>query len=211
MDKIELAVSKREILGKKVKQLRKEKKTPVHLMGGGEASQALQSDTHALKHVLAQAGETRIINLIIGDEKKPRQVLVKDAQYNPLNDEILHVDFYEVKKGQKLEVEVPLVITGEAPALKTAGTGLMQELEALNVEVLPDNIPNRIEVNVGSLANPGDVLRVKDIKVPDGVAVLNDADLPVVVVTMKAVEKPTAAAEVPPTAAPAGETKAAEK
>jgi large subunit ribosomal protein L25 len=213
MSKIELQAEKREILGKKVKILREQKVTPVHLFGHGQESLALQTSTGTLEHVLARAGETRLITLTVGEEKKTRPVLVREVQRNSLNGELIHVDFYEVRMGQKVQVEVPIVIIGEAPALKIKGTSLVHELNTLTVECLPDNIPNKIEVNIASLEVPGNAIHVKDVKVEAGIMVLNNPEQALVVVTAPRVERVEVKEEVKeaPETAAAEETKATEE
>ena len=207
MEKIELQSNKREVFGKKLKLLRKQKITPVHVVIPGKDSLALQSDTNVLKHVLAKAGETRLIQLKVDDEKKARQVLVRNVQWEAVTGELIHVDFYEIRKGEKVEVEIPIVFTGEAPALKTSGTSVAHELKTFTVQCLPDKIPNHIEVNISSLLKTGDKIRVKDITAAPGVTILNSPELAIAVITMHLEEKvpvkEAPAAAVPAEAAPA--------
>ena len=94
MDQIELEVTNREILGKKVRFLRRQGITPLHLFGHGIESLALQCDAARLKRVLAEAGRTRLISLKIGSEKEPRNVVVREVQIEPRTGESLHVDLY---------------------------------------------------------------------------------------------------------------------
>jgi len=119
MDKIELKVAKRDILGKKVKHLRRQGITPVHLFGHGIDSLALQCDTGELERVLGQAGQTRLIDLKLAKEKKPRTAVVREFDRDWRKRQLLHVDFYQVKMEEKIKLEVPVVLIGEAPALKS--------------------------------------------------------------------------------------------
>jgi len=189
MAKIELQADNREILGKKVKLLRQQNVTPVHLFGQSQNSLALQSATSTLEHVLSQAGETRLITLKVGSEKKTRPVLVREVQRDCINGKLIHVDFYEVSMSKKVQVEIPVVLTGEAPALKIKGVGMAHELNTLTIECLPDNIPNKIEVNVDALNAPGDAVHVKDIKPDAGIAILNNPEQAIVVITAPRVER----------------------
>ena len=118
MDEIALEVTSREILGKKVRFLRRQGVTPVHLFGHGIESMSLQCDTATLRHALAEAGRTRLISLKIASEKEPRNVVVREVQTEPRTGESLHVDFYQVKMTEQVRVEVPIVLVGESPALK---------------------------------------------------------------------------------------------
>ena len=97
MERIELEVTSREVLGKKVSFLRRQGITPVHLFGHSIESLALQCDTAKLQHALAQAGQTGIITLKLGNERRPRPVVVREVQRALRKGELLHVDFYQVK------------------------------------------------------------------------------------------------------------------
>ena len=101
MDQIELNVTKREILGKKVRFLRRQGITPVHLFGHGIESQALQCDTARLQQVLAEAGKTKLINFKIDGEKKARSVIVREVEIELPRRGLVHVDFYQVRKSLK--------------------------------------------------------------------------------------------------------------
>src|SRR5512136_1786844 len=151
MDKIELKVANREILGKKVKHLRRQGITPVHVFGHGIESLALQCDAKELERVLGQAGQTRLVNLKLAKEKKPRTVLVREFDRDWRGGELVHVDFYQVKMEEKLRLEIPIVLIGEAPALKSKINMLDHELGTLTVECLPAKIPNSFEVDISSL------------------------------------------------------------
>src|SRR5512139_284544 len=151
MDKIELSVANREILGKKVKHLRRQGITPVHVFGHGIESLALQCNTKELELVLGQAGLTRLINIKLAKEKKPRTVVVREFDRDWRKGELVHVDFYQVRMEEKIRLEIPLVLTGEAPALKAKTNMLDHELATLTVECLPAKIPDSIEVDISSL------------------------------------------------------------
>ena len=154
MEQIELNAARRDVLGKKVRFLRRQGITPVHVFGHGIESLALQCDTTNLQRVLTQTGQTRLINLKIDGEKTPRTVMVRETQQNILRGDLLHVDFYQVKMTEVIDVEVPIVLFGEAPALRNKENMLAQELNTLSVQCLPANIPNSIEVDVTSLTEP---------------------------------------------------------
>jgi large subunit ribosomal protein L25 len=189
MDKIELKVAKREILGKKVKHLRRQGVTPVHLFGHGVKSLALQCSTGELERVLAQAGHTGLIGLKLDKEKKPRIVMVRDFDREWRRGQLLHVDFYQVRMEEKIKLEVPVVLVGEAPALKSKDNMLEHELETLTIECLPAKIPASIEVGISSLTETGQAIRVKDIVLDKDITVINDPELVVVKISFRPVEK----------------------
>lgn len=189
MDKITLKVTNREILGKKVKHLRREGITPVHLFGHGIESLAIQCNTSELERVLAQAGQTGLISLKLGREKEPRTVVVREFDRDWRRGDLLHVDFYQVKMEEKIKLEVPVVLVGEAPALKSKDNMLEHELETLTVECLPAKIPDSVEVDISSFTGAGHAIRVKDIAIGKDITVLNDPELVVVKISYRPVVK----------------------
>jgi len=188
MDKIELEITKREVVGKKVRFLRRQGIIPVHLFGHGIESMALQCDTAKLQRVLAKAGETKVISLKLDNEKRPRSVLVREVQVDSLKGGLLHVDFYQVKKAEKVKVEVPITLVGEAPALELRANMLMQELDTLTVECLPAKIPASVELDISSLTEAEQMVRVKSIELAKGVTILNDPELVVVKISSRPVK-----------------------
>ena len=189
MDKIELKVANREILGKKVKHLRSQGITPVHVFGHGIESLALQCDAKELERVLSQAGQTKLINLKLTKEKKPRTVLVREFDRDWRKGQLVHVDFYQVKMEEKLRLEIPVILTGEAPALKAKTNMLDHALGTLTVECLPANIPGGIEVDISSLVELDQAIRVRDITLDKDISVLNNPDLVVAKISLRPVEK----------------------
>jgi len=189
MDKIELKVANREILGKKVKHLRRQGITPVHVFGHGIESLALQCDTRELERVLSQAGQTRLVNLKLAKEKKPRTVVVREFDRDWRRGELVHVDFYQVRMEEKIRLEIPVVLIGEAPALKSKTNMLDHALGTLTVECLPAKIPGSIEVDISYLAELDQAIRVKDIPLDKDITVLNNLDLVVAKISLRPVEK----------------------
>ena len=206
MAQLELKAQSREVLGKGVKVLRRQNITPLHLFGSGIESLALQSETALVEKSVSMAGETRLISLTVDKERKARPVLVRGIQKDPISRQILHVDLYQVKMGEKIGVEVPIVFVGEAPALQVKGNSLLQGLDALAIESLPDKIPSNVKLDISSLTEAGQSLRVKDIAVESGTTVTADPDLMVVIVVSRPEEKevekaPAAEAAAAPAAA----------
>jgi len=189
MEQIELLTTTRDILGKKVRFLRRQGITPVHLFGHDVESLALQCDTGQLQHALAQAGKTRLINLRLDKAKKPRNVVVRKVQKDARTGELLHVDFYQVRMAEKIRVEVPIVLVGEAPALRFKETVLAQELNSLAIECLPDEIPPSVELDLSSLTEGEQAIQVKDIVLDEGITILNDLEQIVAKVSARPVER----------------------
>jgi large subunit ribosomal protein L25 len=189
MDKLELKVTNREILGKKVKHLRRQGITPVHLFGHGIESLALQCDTVQIERVLSQAEQTGLISLKLDNEKRPRTVMVRAFDRDWRKGQLLHADFYQVKLREKLKLEVPVVLVGEAPALKSKDNMLEHELDTLTIECLPAKIPANIEVDISSFTEPGQAIRVKDIILGEDIVILNDPELVVAKISWRPVDK----------------------
>ena len=189
MSQLELTVNKRDITGKKVRFLRRQGITPVHLFGHGIESLALQCEKVKLEQVLKQAGKATLISLKVDEEKKARSVVVRDVSRDPLKGELIHVDLYQVKMKEKVKMEIPIVLTGESPLMRLKGNVLMQELHALTVECLPSKIPTSVEVDISCITKSEETIRVKDIDMGDEVAVLNDPELVVVNILAQRAEK----------------------
>jgi len=189
MKQTELLATTRETLGKKVRFLRRQGITPVHLFGHNVESVALQCDTAQLKRVLAQTGQTRLISLKVDEAKKPRNVVIREVQREPRTSELLHVDFYQVSMAEKIRVEIPIISIGEAPALKLKENFLLQELNSLSVECLPGEIPNRVGLDLTSLTEVGQAIHVKDIMLDKEGTILNNPEQLVVKISVRHIEK----------------------
>jgi large subunit ribosomal protein L25 len=183
MEKLKLQASKREVLGKKTRFLRRQGVTPAHLFGHGLDSLALQCDTPTLQRTIARAGMTRIIALDVEGDKNPRSVFIREIQKEPRSGALLHVDFYQVKMTEKIKFDVPIVLTGEAPAMKEKGRTISHSLTSLSVECLPDDLPPQIEVDLSLLEEVEQAIFVRDIVLGPGVTVLDEADQMVVKVS----------------------------
>jgi large subunit ribosomal protein L25 len=177
MADVELRVEPREVLGKKVRALRSRGLTPANVYGHGVESQAVQADTPALTQFLRAAGRNVIIDLHVQGEARPRPVMVRAVQRDPVSDKLLHVDFYQVSLREKMRAEVPLVLVGEAPAVSAYGGILLQSLDTVTVEALPADIPPHIEVDVSLLTELEAALFLKDLAIDPKIQVLADPEL----------------------------------
>ena len=197
MPDLTLNAARREVLGKKVARLRRAGITPANIYGHNVESTAIQLDTHDLTRLVRQAGRTALITLIVGGEREPRNVIVRDVSRKPTTDEILHVDFMQVSMREKLTVSIPLVFTGHAPVLDTVDAVIIQNLDSLQVECLPGDIPQHIDVDLSAVTDTTSVIHVRDLVTPPNVTVLNEPDTAVVGVTVRTAtaEEQEAAAE----------------
>src|SRR4029450_9785568 len=142
----ELNVAPRDVLGKKVKALRRHGLTPANLYGHNVSSTAIQVQTEPPRDVLKGAGRNEIVYLRL-DGQDPRPTFVRDVQQTPVTDAILHVDFLQISLREKVRADVPLHLVGLAPAVDTLGGILMHGLDHVSVEALPTEVPSFIEVD----------------------------------------------------------------
>ena len=193
MEKIILKAETRTGTGKRVaKDLRKTDLVPAVVYKGGKGAVSLQLKKDDLHETLrTKAGENVIITLELSGETKtkPRTVLIKEIQRDPIKNKILHVDFHEISLTEMLKVNVPLASHGEAIGVKKDGGVLEHIMWELQVECLPTAIPEKIEFEVSNL-NIGDAVYVKNIAVPEGVKILNDPELIAMIVKPPRVEVP---------------------
>lgn len=210
MERVELQASRREVLGKKVRFLRRRGIIPANVYGHGVPSEALQVDARTVAEVRRRAGLTRLIDLQI-QRGRPRPVLVRSLQRNPRTGEILHVDFYQVSMREKLRLHVPVVIVGDAPALKNTDGILVRNLDTIEVEALPGDLPPNIEVDVSHLNDIGDTVTVGELRAPERVTILAHSEDPVVTIAPPMAEELEKVTPEEQVEAPAEEEAAAEE
>ncbi len=191
MKTVEMSASVRHKTGKEIaRKLRNQGLIPGIIYGPGSEPVPLAVKANELKKVLYRyRGEQILFNLTLEDNGSTAQklALVKELQYHPVTDEIIHVDFYEISMEREVEVEVPIVIVGKAKGVETGGH-LQQLLHTMTVACLPGAIPDKIEVDVTEL-EMGDVLHVRDLTPPEGVRYLDNPDEPVVTILAPEEEK----------------------
>ncbi|UCH51106.1 MAG: 50S ribosomal protein L25 [Chloroflexota bacterium] len=181
MKRLELEASKRDVTGKKVRFLRRQGIIPANIYGHGIDSTPINVDARSLMHLLAQAGKTDLISLKVDDSKGPVKVLMREVQKNPLTDEPLHVDFYQVRMTEKIKADVPLVFIGEAPVLKNVkNSSLFHLIDSLHIEALPDDLPHSFEVDVSNIEELDQTIHIKDIPIGHGITLLSDPEQMVV-------------------------------
>jgi len=185
-----LAAEPRTVLGKKVKQLRRNGLLPANVYGKGLSSKALQVKLADFQSIFKQVGETGLVDLQA--EGKSHPVLIKNLQMNYFTNTPLHADFYQVNLKEKVKSMVPLELIGEAKAVSEKIGVLLQTLSEVEIEALPDRIPEKIEVNIEALAEIGDGITIGDLKADEGVTILTDSGVTVVRIAEPAKEEPVA-------------------
>ena len=211
MGNIKLKASKRTVFGKSTKSLRRQGITPIHIFGTGIESLALQCDNSELKKLIFKEGATRLIDLEIEKEKKPRSVFIREIQRDAITGQLIHVDFYQVNKTEKMSADIPIYLTGESPAGKSKINMLEQVRNNIQIEALPEEMPPHIEVDISNLEDAGDAIFVKDLILGDDVATTADPEQIVVKITrIKAIVEEGIAAPAAEEAEAGEETEAEE-
>jgi len=151
----------------KPEEIRKAGQIPAVFYGKKEASTSISIPKIDFLKVWKEAGESSVVTLDTPDGNK--ESLIKDVDIDPVSGAPRHADFYVFEKGHKVEVALPIELTGVSPAVKDLGGILVQVLHELEVESMPKNLPHNITVDVSGLANFGDQILAKDITLPNGV------------------------------------------
>lgn len=175
-ESISLELSPREVLGKKVKRLRRQGVIPVHLYGPGVDPQPLQCETTKLVDVLVRAGGNTAVTVTVQGGRETHLAFAREIQWDPRRDDILHVDFLAVDASRPVSAQVPITLIGDSPGARTAGGTVMQQLRDLNVEALPLEVPRELELDLSMLTEPDGVLRAADIVIPGNVTLLTDPE-----------------------------------
>lgn len=168
-----LKISERTEKGKKLQALRADGKLPAVIYGPKHEAMTITLDAKEFEKVFNEAGESSVLVLTgVGEDA---EVLVQDVAYGPVKGQTVHVDFYAIEKGKEVTVNVPLEFTGEAPATKLGGS-LTKALHEVEVTCKPANLPHEIVVDVSSLNTFEDSILIKDLVVPTGVTITNEAE-----------------------------------
>lgn len=188
-----LVAEDRKVLGKKVKKLRREGLLPANVYGKGLNSHAVQVKLSDFQTIFKEVGETGLIDLQFDGKTKP--VLVKNLHMNFKSNLPLHADFYQVNLKEKIKAMIPVVLTGEAQAVTDKLGMLLQTLSDIEIEALPDNLPENIEVSVEGLAELGAQITAGDLKMPTDVTLVTDPSQTVAKIAELVVEEEPEATE----------------
>ncbi len=181
-----LIATKRDILGKKTKVLRKKGFIPAEIYGHTIKNIHVSVPERDFVKTFKEAGEHAIINLAI-DEGKNISVLVSDVQYNTLSEKFLAVDFHKINMDEKISAQIPIILVGEAPAVK-AGCIILHTLHELHIECLPGNIPNEFKVDISRIQNPGDGVTVADLTIGEDIKPLINTNTVIVTAQEKKIK-----------------------
>lgn len=172
MKRLQLKVEKRELLGKKIKKLRKQGILPGNVYGKDVKSTAVQVPLAEFQKTYKEVGETGLLDLLLDSQTRP--VLIHNLQVDSLTKLPLHADFFQVNLKEKVKTMVSIELIGEAKAVSDKIGLVLQPLSEIEVEALPEALPEKIEVNIETLAAVDQQITVADLKLPQGVEVLTD-------------------------------------
>jgi large subunit ribosomal protein L25 len=202
MQKQDLTVAPRDEKGKQAaKRLRRAGRVPAVLYGGATPQSISVDPKSVLKMIHGHEGSTQLLNLTFeGNGRAATMAIIRDMQFDPVSEDLLHVDLQEVSADRAINVHVAVHPVGEAIGVKDTKGILNLVLHELEISCLPTNIPDRIDADVTALAI-GDVLTVADLTPPEGVRILNDPGQAIAIVAPPMAEEvaaPVAAAAATP-------------
>lgn len=183
MDIIELSANKREVVGKESnKKLRRQGQIPAVLYSDGDSTPIVLNAREFSTLVHSGAGTHVIFKLKLPGAKRHPNAVIKEIQRNPLRDEYFHIDFQKIALDEKITAMVPIAIIGEAPGVKEGGV-LERHIETIEIEGMPQAMPDHIEVDVSGL-NLGESVHAKDLSMSDDLAMVTDPEAVVVAIAV---------------------------
>jgi large subunit ribosomal protein L25 len=187
MEKVVLSATKRDVVGKQVKALRREGKLPAVIYGRHTQPVNINLDAHTASLTLGKLTPSSLVTINVDGTEYPS--LVREKQRDYIKNRLLHVDFLAVSMTELLRTNVNVHFVGVSPAVKDFNAVLVKNLEQLEMECLPTDLPESIEVDISALKKPGEGIRVRDVQISDKIRVLNDSDTMVAVATFAKVEE----------------------
>jgi large subunit ribosomal protein L25 len=198
MERPVIKAERRTVIGKQVGALRRQGKLPGVIYGHHVEATPITMDQREASRILAHASASTLVTIQMDGQE--HAALVRERQRDYLRGSLLHVDFQAVSLTEKIRTQVSVVLTGTAPAIKDQNGVVVAGLDSLTVEGLPQDLPERFEVDLGSLVAIGDGLYVRDVKASPKVEILDSPDEMIAVITLakEEVEEPAAVVEEEP-------------
>ncbi len=194
MQKVVIKAERRAEIGKGgARSLRRHGMMPAVLYAAGTSTPIKVLSKEVTKLMASGGGEHALIAIELSEDKKDHWALIKDYQLDPIRNEIIHVDFIEISLERKIKITTPIIITKEPMGIKKGGI-LQQLMRDIEIECLPTQIPDGIEVDVSSL-DIGHSLHVSDLAVKEGIKIISDPKEVILTVTAPVVEEAAAPAE----------------
>ena len=190
MEKVVVKATKRDVVGKQVKALRREGKLPAVIYGRHTEPLNINLEAHSASLVLGRLTSSSLVTIDL--EGTEHLALVREKQRDYIKNRLLHVDFLAVSMTEKLRTKVSVHFVGVSPAVKDYNAVMVHNLEEIEVECLPADLPERIDVDISVLVRPGEGIRLKEVHVSDKVHLLGDPETMVAVATFAKVEEESA-------------------
>jgi len=187
MDKIVIEANRREVTGKKVKQLRREGQLPAIIYGKEHEPLPITLNHKIASKILHHVSRASVLTINV--DGKPFTALVRERQRDVLSGEYTHVDFLAISLTEKVRTQVNVFVEGVSPAVKEYNAVVMTGLDSIEVEALPTDLPESIILDISELENIGDTILVRDLKLPVGVECLTEPDDMLVVITAQVAEE----------------------
>lgn len=168
-----LQAESRTVLGKRVKQLRRDGLVPGNLYGRGQESQAIQANLTEIQRVFGSVDRNAVVDMSIDGSSETIPVVLREVQRHPVTRNFLHLDFYQVDLTRAIHSEARLVLIGASEA-ETMGGTVVQSLEAVMLEALPNAMPSVLEVDISVLTDFGHSVLVRDLELPENVMAITD-------------------------------------
>jgi large subunit ribosomal protein L25 len=193
MSEMSLQVDKRERTGKGgCRQARMRGLIPAVVYGSGKDSVPIQVDRKTFVEMMRKAGsENPILLLKLSDTGQERHAMIRDMQRNPVSRQVIHIDFQRIEMTDKLRVTVPVELVGTAYGVKVEGGLIDFVVREVHIECLPGDIPKHLDLDVTEL-HAGQHAAAKDLKLPEGVALLDDPERVILSVVHARTEEPGA-------------------
>ncbi|PYM88961.1 MAG: 50S ribosomal protein L25 [Candidatus Rokuibacteriota bacterium] len=203
MNTPEITVKRREGTGKGIaRRLRRDGVVPAILYGGAAPETIAVNPRDVLRIIHGREGTTQLLSLKVEGDGGARMAIIRDMQFDPVTERLLHVDIQEVRADRAITVRVAVHPVGEAIGVKDTNGILNLVMHEVEVSTLPINIPERIDADVSNLAI-GDVLTVRDLRAPEGVRIINDPGQAVATVSPPMAEEVAATPEATAAVTPA--------
>ena len=174
MEKVVIKASKRNVLGKKVGQLRREGMMPGVVYGHHIEPIAIVMNAHDVTRAMIGLTPSSIVTLDIDGEE--HAALIRERQRDYLRNRFIHIDFQAVSRTEKIRARIETILEGTAPAVKNYNGIVLHEKEYIEVEALPEHLPEKFIVNIDGLEKIGDMIRISDMKISDDVTIFDDAN-----------------------------------
>lgn len=190
MEKLMISAKTRQAKEEKIRKLRESGYVPGVVYGLQVGNRTIKMNKKDFKKIFSMAGESALIDLEI-DNKQIGKVIINDYQLDPVSDDIIHVDLYQVRMDKKIEIKIPIIFKGEAPVVKNKGGVLVKNHDKIEIKCLPGDLIHNVEVDLCGLDEIDKSIRVKDLKFSDKIEIMmNPEEVIAIIVSLREEEKP---------------------